>query len=121
MGEVGIKGEHLSSPKISHGNGACGVFGVLADLEDDPSLFVVCAPNSSLVLNTGSSSLGREVYAPTVGGGGGELLDNSPLDEGGECLFEYGSCNTGLNRGPLSLERDRRGNIDGRLAGHEGR
>ena len=52
-------------------------------------------------------------------GGGGELLDGSLFDEGGEGLFEDGSCRTGPHWGPLSLERDPHGGIDDGLVGHE--
>ena len=51
--------------------------------------------------------------------GGGELLDSAPPDEGGEGLFEDGSCKTGPSWGPLSLERDRRGGLGDWLVGHE--
>ena len=34
-------------------------------------------------------------------------------------MFEDGSCREGTHGSPLSLERDRRGGINGRLAGHE--
>jgi len=50
---------------------------------------------------------------------GGELLDGSPPDEGDDRLFEHGSRGERPYRGSLSLERDRRGGIDGRFAGHE--
>ncbi len=49
----------------------------------------------------------------------GELLDNFPLDEGGEGLFKDGSCSSGPHRGPLFFERDRRGGIVVGLVGHE--
>ena len=48
---------------------------------------VVDAPHATLVLKTGSSCLGRGVDSPFIGEG--ELLDGSPLDEGGDRLFEY--------------------------------
>ena len=90
---------------------------MLTDLEDDPLFLVVDAPNSTLVLEAGSSCPGGGMYAPLVGGG--ELLDSVSPDEGGEGLIEDGSCRTGPKWGPLSLERDRRGVIGDGLVGHE--
>jgi hypothetical protein len=52
-------------------------------------------------------------------GGGGELLDGASFDEGGEGLFNDGSCSTGPYTGSLSLKRDRRGGIVVGFAGHE--
>ena len=49
----------------------------------------------------------------------GEFLDSSPLDKGGNGMFEYRSCGEGPNRGSLSFERDRRGGIVVVFAGHE--
>ncbi len=49
----------------------------------------------------------------------GELLDGALVDEDDNRLFQNGSCGEGPDRGSLSLERDRRGGIDGWLARHE--
>ena len=48
-----------------------------------------------------------------------ELLDGSSLDEGGDRMFEDGSCYKASHRGPLSLKRDLRDGIDVGLDGHE--
>ena len=55
--------------------------------------------------------------APLVGRG--ELLYGASFDEGGEGLFDDGSCSAGPYWSPLSLERDRRGGIYVGLDGHE--
>jgi hypothetical protein len=96
---------------------SCGVLRVLADLEDDPLVMVVGAPHAALVLETGSDCLSRGVDLPFVEGG--ELLDGSPVDEGGDRLFEHGSYGGRPYRGSLSLERYRCDGIYGRFAGSE--
>ena len=93
---------------------------MLTNLEDDPLVEVVCAPYAALVLKTRTSCLGRGVDSPFVRGG--ELLDGALVDEGCKRLFQngpYGPCGERPDRGSLSLERDRRGDIDGWLARHE--
>ena len=96
---------------------SCGVLRVMSDLEDDPLFLIVGAPHTTLVLETGSSCLSRGVHSPCIGWK--EFLDSSSLDEGGDRLFNHGSCGKRPYRGSLSLERDRRGGIVGRFAGHE--
>ena len=109
---------YLSSLKTSYGGGSCGILCVLTGLENDPLILVVDAPYTTLVLETGSSGLGRGMYAPLVVGG--ELLSGTTLDEFGEGMFEDGSCRTGPCWGPLSLELDHHGGIDAGLVGDEG-
>jgi len=89
----------------------------MSDLEDDPLVDVVVAPNTALVLKTGSSCLGREANSPHVGCR--EFPDSTSLGKGGDGMFDYSSCGKGPYRGSLSLERDRRGDIVNRFAGHE--
>ena len=78
---------------------------------------VVDAPHSTLGMKAGSFGLGGGMYAPLIGEG--ELMDSASSDEGGEGMFEDGSCRTGPHLGSLSLERDRRGGIGDGLVGHE--
>ena len=82
---------------------------MLSNLEDEPLVRVVDAPHTTLVLEAGTSCLCRGVDPPLVGRG--QFLNGSSLDEDVDGLFEYVSCGKGPNRGPLSLERDRRGGI----------
>jgi len=116
LGEVGIEVGYLSTLKAGSGSYSCGVLRVLTDLADDPLFLVVDAPYSTFMLEAGSSGLGGGMDAPLVVEG--ELLDNASSDEGGEGMFEDGSCSTGPYWGPLSLERDRRGGIEDGLVGH---
>ena len=69
----------MSTLKTRHGSGSCEVLCVLANLEDDPLLLVVGAPYSAFMLEPGSPSLCRRVYAPFVEGGGGESSWTVPL------------------------------------------
>jgi len=68
LGEIGIEGDDLSSLKSSHGLGSTRVMGVMSDLEDDPLVLIVGAPDSAFVMESRSPRLCRRVYAPIVGG-----------------------------------------------------
>ncbi len=109
MGEVGIEVGDLSPLKTGPGSCPCGVLRMLSDLEDAPLVVVVGAPYTTLMMEAGSSCLGRGVNSPLVGRR--EFLDGSPLDKSGDGLFEHWSCSGGPYRGSLSLERDCRGGI----------
>ena len=85
------------------------VLGVLADLEGDPSIVVIRAPDESFMLESRSPSLSGGMDTPDVRGG--EFSDASLFNKRGHGLFEGEPCREGPDRGPLSLERDRRGGI----------
>jgi len=63
---------------------------MLSDREDDPLLLVVAAPHVTFMLEAETSRLGRRVDAPLVKEK--ECLDGSSIAEGGDRLFEEGSC-----------------------------